>query len=161
MDPGNSWKTSDSTMAMASKNVSGKITKFKGQGPQPFKMSGQMYHLTPSAVFPDPNNKPKFSQIFVFDQDHEIKNCLHQPKGEDPIKEPTLTLMQNELKTVNPLVRFFKTGAELFNAASLLMFRIHTVIFWMSFHFSTILPFLYFYVATNPVYYTMTINHVI
>ncbi|KAJ8362745.1 hypothetical protein SKAU_G00115760 [Synaphobranchus kaupii] len=36
-------------VSMASKKVSSKVVQFKGHGPKPFKMSGQMYHLTPSA----------------------------------------------------------------------------------------------------------------
>ena len=60
-------------VSMASRSVSGKMVELNGRGPQPFKMSGQMYHLTPSAVFPDTAKKPKFSQIYVFDQDNEIK----------------------------------------------------------------------------------------
>ena len=103
-------------VSMASRSVSGKMVEFNGRGPQPFKMSGQMYHLTPSAVFPDTTKKPKFSQIYVFDQDNEIKNRLHHAKGNDLIQVPTLTLIQNELKAVNPLVKFFKTGADIFTA---------------------------------------------
>lgn len=104
-------------VSMASRSVSGKMVEFNGRGPQPFKMSGQMYHLTPSAVFPDTNKKNKFSQIYVFDQDNEIKKRLHHAKGDDLIQVPTLTLIQNELKAVNPLVKFFKTGADIFTAS--------------------------------------------
>ena len=74
-----------------------------------------MYHLTPSALFPDTTNKPKFSQIFVYDQDNEIKNRLHQARGDGLIRKDTLTLIQETLKKVNPLVREFKSGADIFN----------------------------------------------
>ena len=103
-------------VAMASKNVTGNIVEFHGRGPRPFKMSGQMYHLTPSAVFPDSGKQPKFSQIFVFDQDNELKNRLQQAKGNEVINKNTLTLIQEELKRVNPLVKSFKSGAEIFKA---------------------------------------------
>ena len=56
------------------------------------------------------------------------------------------------------MLGFFVAVGELI----LLMYTIHTVLFWMSFHCITILPFLDLYVATNTVlYYTLTINHVI
>ena len=55
------------------------------------------------------------------------------------------------------MLGFFVAVGELI----LLMYTIHTVLFWMSFHCITILPFLDLYVATNTVlYYTLTINHV-
>lgn len=58
-------------------------------------MSGQMSHLTPSAGFPDSGNKPKLSQIFVSDQDNELKNSLHQAKGNAVVDVDTLTLIQD------------------------------------------------------------------
>lgn len=104
-------------MSMASKNASGNIVEFKRYGPKLFKMSGQTYHLTPSAVFPDSRNEPKCSRIFVFDKGNELKNRLHQEKGNGVVNVETSTLIQEgRLKTVSPLVRYCKSGADIFTA---------------------------------------------
>ena len=50
----------------------------------------------------------------MFHQDDELKNRLEQAKGHDIINENTLTLIQEELQTINPLVKSFKSGAEIF-----------------------------------------------
>ena len=102
-------------VSMASKNITGKLIGFTGHGPQPFKMSGQMYHLTPSSIFPDEGKKPKFSQMFVFDQENELNNRLHQAKDPQAISQPTLELLQTQLKRINPLVKSFQSAADVFN----------------------------------------------
>ena len=62
-------------VSMASKNIAGVLTNFEGtRDVNIFKMSGQMYHLTPSHIFPKGDQQPKFSQIYVYDQDNEADN---------------------------------------------------------------------------------------
>jgi hypothetical protein len=72
--------------------------------------------VTSSSIFPDEGKKPKFSQIFVFDQDNELNNRFHQAMDPHCISHPTLQLLQTELKSINPLVKSFKSAADIFNA---------------------------------------------
>ena len=81
---------------MASKPITGKMTEFK-HWPRPFKMSGSMYHLTPH-IFPDSIEKPKFSQIYVYDVENEVDKRLHCIREKDRINREILQQIQNELK---------------------------------------------------------------
>ena len=101
-------------VSMASKAISGKMTEFK-HWPRPFKMSGSMYHLTPH-VFPDSSQKPKFSQIYVYDIENEIPNRLHYVNEKDRINQQILEDIQNELKDCNYYVKKFQSAAEIFKA---------------------------------------------
>ena len=80
-------------------------------------MSGQMYHRTPSVLFPDGNQKPKYSQIYVYDEEHELGNRMEYPRNNnyaDKINEKTLKTLQDQLKEHNHYVRQFKAGAKIF-----------------------------------------------
>ena len=99
---------------MASKPITGKMTEFK-HWPRPFKMSGSMYHLTPH-IFPDSIEKPKFSQIYVYDLENEVDNRLHCIREKDRINREILQQIQNELKDCNYYVKKYKSAAEIFQA---------------------------------------------
>ena len=43
--------------------------------PQMFKVSGQMYHCMGN-VEPYPGQAPEFSQLYVYDQQHELDNQM-------------------------------------------------------------------------------------
>ena len=101
-------------VSMASKAITGKMTEFK-KWPRPFKMSGSMYHLTPH-IFPEKDQKPKFSQIYVYDVEHELSNRLEHIREKDRINKMTLETIQNELKVCNFYVRKYHSAAEMFKA---------------------------------------------
>ena len=104
-------------VSMASKNITGVRTNFNNtRGPNIFKMSGQMYHLAPSHIFPTGDKKPKFSQIYVYDQDNEIANRIGHATDRKKIDTNTLKIIQKELKEVNFFVQRFKSAADIFEA---------------------------------------------
>ena len=73
---------------MASRNITGSMTNFSNtRGPSIFKMSGQMYHLTPSHIFPMGDQLPKFSQIYVYDKENETDNRLGHAKDKNEIED--------------------------------------------------------------------------
>ena len=107
-------------VSMSSKNISGKLTDFskcKTQGPNIFKMSGQMYHLIPN-VLPVDGKKSKFSQIYVYDKESEKEldaRFEHLKENEQKlVKRETLNIVQEELKKINPFVKIFKAAAKVF-----------------------------------------------
>ena len=104
-------------VSMASKNITGAMTNFGcTRGPNIFKMSGQMYHLTPSHIFPDSTQQPKFSQIYVYDEINEIANRVRHANDKRQIHTDTLKIIQQELKGVNFLVQQFMSAADVFKA---------------------------------------------
>ncbi|XP_064637083.1 uncharacterized protein LOC135493587 [Lineus longissimus] len=102
-------------VSMSSKNFTGKVEDYhgRGRGPQTFKISGQMYHLTPN-LFPLSGQTPKFSQIFVYDQEHETNTRMNISKGAGSIDKTILTVIQSELSSVNPYVHIYKNAAKVF-----------------------------------------------
>lgn len=46
-----------------------------GKGPKVFKLHGENYHLT-GRVKPKPNEKGKFSQLYIHDTENEVQNRL-------------------------------------------------------------------------------------
>ena len=63
----------NSSLAFASMCVSGEEYKFKTNGPYCYRISGQVYHAL-SQMQPEPGRKPSFSQIYIYDQEHELDN---------------------------------------------------------------------------------------
>ena len=87
---------------MASRNITGAMTNFRNtRGPNIFKMSGQMYHLTPSHMFPGEDQQPKFSQIYVYDQKHETENRLRHTNDKNQVEITTLKIIQEELNPIS------------------------------------------------------------
>ena len=104
-------------VSMASRNITGAMTNFANtRGPNIFKMSGQMYHLTPSHMFPKDEKQPKFSQIYVYDQNNETDNRLTHAQDKKKVNIDTLKIIQNELKKVNFFVQQFMSAAQVFEA---------------------------------------------
>ncbi|CAL8372090.1 unnamed protein product [Arctogadus glacialis] len=63
---------------MASKLIKdGRMIDLRGRGPDSFKMSGHMYHRTPSVLFHDANQKPKYAQIYIYDEERKLDNWQH------------------------------------------------------------------------------------
>ena len=106
---------------MSSKNISAKLTDFtkcRTRGPNVFKMSGQMYHLIPN-LFALDGKKPKFSQIYVYDnecEENELDERLGYVKENDKkkIKRETLKIIQDELHKHSPYVAKFRNAAKIF-----------------------------------------------
>ena len=110
-------------VAMASKGIRGgkeeDYSSCGNRGPRPFKMSGQMYHRTPSVMFPEQGKPPKYSQIYTYDIRSELDNRVLDAKNkkyDDKIDMKTLKMIQDDLKMNNQYVKKFKSGADIFEA---------------------------------------------
>lgn len=62
-----------------------------------FKVSGQMYHCLGN-VEPNPGEGPAFSQMYVFDSQHELENRMNSIPG---MNENTLGKLQTMLHENN------------------------------------------------------------
>ena len=60
----------NSSLAFASLHITGSQFKFPPRGQYCFHISGQIYHLL-SQIDPLPGNNPTFSQIYIYDHEHE------------------------------------------------------------------------------------------
>ncbi|XP_038075107.1 uncharacterized protein LOC119742920 [Patiria miniata] len=81
-----------------------------GQWMPTFKIQGQVHHLIGS-LLPAHNTAPKFSQLFIYDTEHELDN-RHQGHAQSVCKEQ-LQQLQEMLHLCNSYVRSFKMAAEL------------------------------------------------
>ena len=88
----------NSSLAFASMCVTGKEYTFKTRGPYCYRVNGEVYHLT-SQMEPKERQRPNFSQIYIYDKEHELENRLHTFKGLD---KNVLKELQDMIKEVNP-----------------------------------------------------------
>ncbi len=64
----------NSALALSSIGVEpGETFKFDNRGPWTYKISGQVYHSLGN-IFPNTNASPVFSQLYVYDREHELIN---------------------------------------------------------------------------------------
>ena len=77
----NNVRSYNSALSCASKGFSGKpFTYPNSRGPQMFKVSGQMFHCMGN-VEPNPGEAPEFSQIYVYDEQHELDYRMNSVPG--------------------------------------------------------------------------------
>ena len=99
----------NSSLAFASMCVSGEEYKFKTNGPYCYRISGQVYHAL-SQMQPEPGRKPSFSQIYIYDQEHELDNQLHSFQKLD---RTVLKELQDIIKAVNPYAQLYKHAGDI------------------------------------------------
>ena len=73
-----------------------------------FKVSGQMYHLMGN-VQPNPGETPEFSQIYVYDQQHELENRLKAVEG---MNQMLLEKLLKMLHDNNEWLRLYINAAQ-------------------------------------------------
>ena len=83
--------------------------KFNTNGPYCFRISGQIYHAF-SQLQPELGSKPRYSQIYIYDQEHELDNHLHTFNNLD---RGLLKQLQEMIKTVNPYAHIYKQAGEI------------------------------------------------
>lgn len=99
----------NSSFAFASLGVQEDILPSKG--PYTFRINGAVYHKIGN-IFPHDSEKPKFSQIYIYDTQNELSNRISWNKDLD--KKITHCL-QDMLQEHNPFVHTFQHAAEVFN----------------------------------------------
>ena len=73
----NNIRAYNSSLAFASMCFTGKAYKFKNnKDPYCFRINGQVYHSI-SQMLPETGKMPGFSQIYIYDQEHELDNQEH------------------------------------------------------------------------------------
>lgn len=98
----------NSSLAFASLGVKEDILPSKG--PYTFRICGSVYHRI-GHLFPEIGEKPKFSQIYIYDTDHELSNRL---VWNTELDRHILLKLQTMLHECNPFVACFKHAAEIF-----------------------------------------------
>ncbi|KAF7827385.1 uncharacterized protein G2W53_018549 [Senna tora] len=82
-----------------------------GKGPYVFRLHGQNMHLM-GGLFPLPDEKPRFSQLYIYDTDNELSNRMRisSSSGEGEPCDATIILQLSQmLDSLNPLVKVFRS----------------------------------------------------
>ena len=72
----------NSSLAFASLSLTGQEFKFKNPGPYCYRINGQLYHAL-SQMQPEEGRPPTFSQVYIYDQEHELDNHMKPFSGLD------------------------------------------------------------------------------
>ncbi len=101
----------NSALALSSIGVElGETFKFDTRGPWTYKISGQVYHSL-GTIFPKTNSSPVFSQLYVYDREHELTN--RQKRNPDNMDEKTLKKLQDMMHENNPYVKEYIKAADM------------------------------------------------
>ena len=100
----------NSALSFASRGFSGIPFTFpnSSRGPPVYKVSGQIYHLM-GTVLPNKGEKPQYSQMYVYDEQHELDNRLGNVKGLD---KDTLEKLQKMIHENNEFAKVYRSAAE-------------------------------------------------
>ena len=90
-------------------HLTGKEYKFNTSGPYCYRISGQVYHVL-SQMDPGHGKKPSFSQIYIYDQENELDNHLHQFQDLDRTVAKEL---QDMIKDVKPYADLYKQAGDI------------------------------------------------
>ena len=88
----------NSSLAFASLCLTGQKFKFKNPGSYCYRINGQLYHAL-SQMQPDHGKPPAFSQIYIYDHEHELDYHMKPFTGLDA---SLLLDLQQMIKDVNP-----------------------------------------------------------
>ncbi len=101
----------NSALALSSIGVElGETFKFDSRGPWTYKISGQVYHSL-GTIFPKINSSPVFSQLYVYDREHELSN--RQKRNPDNMDDKTLKQLQDMMHDHNPYVKEYIKAADM------------------------------------------------
>ena len=88
----------------------------QGDGPYVFRINGQIHHRIGS-LLPQPNNIPKFVELYIFDTQNEINNRLqaitHEESSDTSLDLCIIEELRNMLDKYNPLVKKFRKARDL------------------------------------------------
>ena len=98
----------NSSLASASLCLTGQEFKFKNPGPYCYRINGQLYHAL-SQMKPEHGIPPSFSQIYIYDHEHELDYRMKPFTGLDA---SLLLELQQMIKNVNPYAHKYLQVAE-------------------------------------------------
>ncbi|XP_074337453.1 uncharacterized protein LOC141674642 [Apium graveolens] len=90
----------------------------KSRGPYVFRAGGQIYHNT-SSLLPPTGKKPLFSQLYIYDTDHEISNrigTLQNPERAPANDKDIVQGLTQMLDENSNLVRSYRKARDMFEA---------------------------------------------
>ena len=94
----------NSSLAFASMSITGMEYNFPHRRPYCFRISGQIYHFI-GQMEPEAWKSPVFSQIYIYDQEHELENHL---KAVSNLDKTLVMELQDMIKEVNPYEKNYK-----------------------------------------------------
>ena len=99
----------NNALSFASRGFSGRPFVFNNtRGPPVFKVSGQMFHCMGN-VLPSEGKSPKFSQMYVFDEDYELENRMNNVSG---LNKNTLKNLQEMIHQYNAFAKVYINAAQ-------------------------------------------------
>ena len=98
----------NSSLAFASLCLTGQEFKFKNPGPYCYRINGQLYHVL-SQMQPEHGQEPTFSQIYIYDHEHELDYHMKPFTGLDA---SLLLELQQMIKNVNPYAHKYLQVAQ-------------------------------------------------
>jgi hypothetical protein len=100
----------NSALALSSIGVDfGSVFNFQTTGPWIYKVNGQMYHSL-GPILPASNQKPTFSQLYVYDTEHELDNRHARNTSMD---KECLHNLQQLMHEHNPYVHQYKQASQI------------------------------------------------
>ncbi|XP_057248900.1 uncharacterized protein LOC125494758 [Beta vulgaris subsp. vulgaris] len=87
----------------------------QGRGPYNFKIGGQNHHLIGS-LLPNEGSRPKFSQLYIYDTEHEIANrkAAYSSRNPENFEDPLIAQLQDMIDEHNPLAKNFRMARDRF-----------------------------------------------
>ena len=85
---------------------------FKNPGSYCYRIDGQLYHAL-SQMQPEQGKPPAFSQIYIYDQEHELDNRMKPFSG---LYSSLLLDLQHMIKSVNPYAHKYLQDDETLTA---------------------------------------------
>jgi hypothetical protein len=100
----------NSALALSSIGVEfGSVFNFKSSGPWVYRVNGQMY-LSLGPLLPHISQKPTFSQLYVYDIEHELDNRHARNMAMDKI---CLRKLQQLMHHHNPYMQHYKQASQI------------------------------------------------
>ena len=87
-----------------------------------FKILGKLHHRIGSIGQPE-DNKPKFAQLYFYDQENEVDNRLEFQKKK--LKPEIIKILQNMLRENNPYIKSLKSALDICSTNSDLRLVLH------------------------------------
>ena len=98
----------NSSLAFASMCLTGKEYNFKTNGPYCYRINGQVYHKV-SQMLPENGNAPGFSQIYIYEKEHELDNHMN---AFSTLDKSLLKDLQDMIKDINPYAQKYSHVSE-------------------------------------------------
>ncbi|KAL6533019.1 hypothetical protein OROMI_027131 [Orobanche minor] len=103
----------------------------KGNAPYVFKLKGTNYHRIGS-LLPTSGNSPKFSQLYIYDTEHEVENRINVMSNRSKPSRNSLDVsiindLKNMLDDNNSLVKSFRMVRERFQSDSDIRLRLKLI----------------------------------